>query len=164
MTRIIRAYVRRQAWLVDVREVRKVPRMISPFFKDHHIGIPVSKEMSRRNLMPLVHSEVPGVYHGDGLHPEKLTKPPHFLLRSCRTSTGWCKRKLETSEVLRIYEISDTVLDNSNSHNPHCAPAQTHGQIQAPREPPNKERARARLRCRKTEPNYYYCPITLVIS
>jgi hypothetical protein len=28
---------------------------------------------------------------------------------------------------------------------------------------PTKERARACLRCRKTEPNYYYCPITLVI-
>jgi hypothetical protein len=29
---------------------------------------------------------------------------------------------------------------------------------------PTKERARARLRYCKTEPNYYYCPITLVMS
>jgi hypothetical protein len=38
-----------------------------------------------------------------------LIKPPQFLLRSCRTPTGWCKRKLETSEVLSLYDISDTV-------------------------------------------------------
>jgi hypothetical protein len=33
-----------------------------------------------------------------------------------------------------------------------------------PESHPTKERARARVRCRKTEPNYYYCPITLVMS
>jgi hypothetical protein len=56
MARINRAYVRRQAWLVDVKVVQKVPRMVSSFCKSHHIGIPVAKEMSRRNLNPLVHS------------------------------------------------------------------------------------------------------------
>jgi hypothetical protein len=65
--------------------------------------------MSRRNPTPMIHSEVPGLYHGDGLYPEKLTKPPQLLLRSCRTSTGWCKRRLDTSEVLSLYAISDTV-------------------------------------------------------
>jgi hypothetical protein len=63
MTRIIRAYVRRQACLVDVKVVRKVPRMVSSFCKDNHIGIPVAKEMSRRNLTPLVHSEGPNELH-----------------------------------------------------------------------------------------------------
>jgi chromosome segregation ATPase len=29
------------------------------------------------------------------------------------------------------------MLNNSHSRNPPCAPARTHGQIQAPREPPN---------------------------
>jgi hypothetical protein len=29
------------------------------------------------------------------------------------------------------------VLNYSHSRNPRCAPARTHGQIQAPREPPN---------------------------
>jgi hypothetical protein len=33
-----------------------------------------------------------------------------------------------------------------------------------PERHPTKERARVCLRCRKTEPNYYYCPITLVMS
>jgi hypothetical protein len=79
-TRIIRAYVRRPAWLFDVKLVWKVPRMVSSFCKDLHIGIAVVKERSRQNLTPLVHSEAPGVYHGDGLYPEKLTKPPQFLL------------------------------------------------------------------------------------
>jgi hypothetical protein len=62
-----------------------------------------------RNLTPLVHSEAPGVYHGDGLYPASLTKPPQFLLLSCRTPTRWCKRKLETPEVLSLYDISGTV-------------------------------------------------------
>jgi hypothetical protein len=61
MTRIIRAYVRRPALLVDVNFVRKVPWMVSSFCKDHHIVTPVAKERSRRNLTPLVHSESPGV-------------------------------------------------------------------------------------------------------
>jgi hypothetical protein len=39
------------------------------------------------------------------------------------------------------------------SRNPRCAPARTDRKIQAPREPPLK-----------TEPYYYYCPITLVMS
>jgi hypothetical protein len=33
-----------------------------------------------------------------------------------------------------------------------------------PESHPTKECARARVRCLKTEPNYYYCPITLVMS
>jgi hypothetical protein len=30
-----------------------------------------------------------------------------------------------------------SLLNNSHSRNPRCAPARTHGKIQAPREPPN---------------------------
>jgi hypothetical protein len=52
---------------------------------------------------------VPWVYHGDGLHPASLAPPPQFLLHSCRTSTGWCARKLEAFEVPSLYDISDTV-------------------------------------------------------
>jgi hypothetical protein len=38
-----------------------------------------------------------------------------------------------------LYVDSDhaEVLNYSHSRNPPCAPARTHGQIQAPREPPN---------------------------
>jgi acyl transferase domain-containing protein len=45
--------------------------------------------------------------------------------------------------------------------------AQTHGRTDAPKRPgshPTKECARARVSCLNTEPNYYYCPITLVMS
>jgi hypothetical protein len=107
--RIIRDYVRRPAWLAVTKVVRKAPRMVSSFCRDHHIGRAVAKERSRRNLTPLAHSEAPGVYHGDGLYPANLIKPPQLLSRSCRTTTGWCKRKLETSEVLSLCDISDTV-------------------------------------------------------
>jgi hypothetical protein len=40
--------------------------------------------------------------------------------------------------------------------------ARPHGRTDKPKRPEThstKERARARVRCRKTEPNYYYCPI-----
>jgi hypothetical protein len=33
--------------------------------------------------------------------------------------------------------LADFLLNYSHSRNPPCAPARTHGQIQAPREPPN---------------------------
>jgi hypothetical protein len=102
MTRVIRAFVRRRAWLIDVNIVKKGPRMVSLFCKDHHFGIPVANEVSRRTLTP-------GVYHRDGLYPLSLAKPPHFLLRSCRTSTGWYKRKVEASEVMGLYDVSDTL-------------------------------------------------------
>jgi hypothetical protein len=60
-------------------------------------------------LTPQVHSEVTGTYHGDGLYPAGLEKHPQFLLCSRRTPTGWCKRRPEPSEVLSIYDISDSV-------------------------------------------------------
>jgi hypothetical protein len=36
-----------------------------------------------------------------------------------------------------VFRFCEGVLNFSHSRNPHCAPARTHGQIQAPREPPN---------------------------
>jgi hypothetical protein len=45
--------------------------------------------------------------------------------------------------------------------------AHPHGRMDEPKRPeshPTKECARARVRCLNTEPNYYYCPITLVMS
>jgi hypothetical protein len=36
-----------------------------------------------------------------------------------------------------LYTAYMEVINYSHSHNPPCAPARTHGQIQAPREPPN---------------------------
>jgi hypothetical protein len=83
--------------------------MVSSSCKDQHCGVVVPTVESRRTLTPQVHSEVTGTYHGDGLYPAGLEKYPQFLMRSCRTSTGWCKRRLEPSEVLILYDISDSV-------------------------------------------------------
>jgi hypothetical protein len=50
---------------------------------------------------------------------------------------------------------------------PHPPRARPHGHTDEPKRPeshPTKECARARVRCLNTEPNYYYCPITLVMS
>jgi hypothetical protein len=68
--------------------------MVSSFCKDHHFGVAVPTVESRRMLTLQVHSEVAGIYHGDGLYPAGLEKYPQFLLRSCRTPNGWCKRCL----------------------------------------------------------------------
>jgi hypothetical protein len=65
---------------------------------------------------------------------------------------------------VRFKLTAHTLLNYSHSRIPPCAPTRTHGQIQAPRENPTKECARACVRCLNTEPNYYYCPITLVMS
>jgi hypothetical protein len=89
--------------------------MVSSFCKDHHFGVAVPTVESRRMLTPQVHSEVAGIYHGDGLYPAGLEKHPQFLLHSCRTSTGWCKCRLEPSEVLSLYDISDSVTLGLNS-------------------------------------------------
>jgi hypothetical protein len=47
------------------------------------------------------------------------------------------------------------VLNYSHSRNPPSKRPESH---------PTKECARAHIRCLNTEPNYYYCPITLVMS
>jgi hypothetical protein len=40
-------------------------------------------------------------------------------------------------EDVQTYRTYTSVINYSHSRNPPCAPARTHGQIQAPREPPN---------------------------
>jgi hypothetical protein len=45
---------------------------------------------------------------------------------------------LSRNAVIALQEImEEELLNYSHSRNPPCAPARTHGQIQAPREPPN---------------------------
>jgi hypothetical protein len=109
INRIIRAFVRQTYWLVDLKILKRGPRIVSTFYKDHHFGVVVPTVESHIILTPQVYSEVTVIYHGDGLYPAGLEKHPQFLLRSCRTPTGWCKRRLEPSEVLSLYDISDSV-------------------------------------------------------
>jgi hypothetical protein len=106
----IHTFVRRYAWLVDVKVVKKGPRMVSSFCKDNLFGFLVANGASRGTLIPQVHSDSLGVHHGDGMYPAIVAKPQPFLLRPCRTSTGWCKRKLDAAEVLSLYDIIDTVV------------------------------------------------------
>jgi hypothetical protein len=50
---------------------------------------------------------------------------------------------------------------------PHLPVVRPHGGTDKSKRPeshPTKECARVRVRCLKAEPNYYYCPITLVMS
>jgi hypothetical protein len=67
---------------------------------------------------------------------------------------------------LRLFVDSD-LINYSHSRNPPCAPARTHERTNESKRPeshPTKACARARVRCLNTEPNYYYCPITLLMS
>jgi hypothetical protein len=57
----------------------------------------------------------PVIYHGDGFYPGDTSKLPLFMVRSCRVSLGWCKRRLRTPEVLCLYDISDTVYHSLTS-------------------------------------------------
>jgi hypothetical protein len=47
---------------------------------------------------------------------------------------------------------------------PRARPNGRTDESKRPESHPTKECARARVRCLNTEPNYYYCPITLVMS
>jgi hypothetical protein len=77
---------------VDISKEKCNPRTVTHLCKDHHYETEVSSQESMRRLIPFVHETVKGVYHGDGLYPDYVVKPPLFLLRSCRTKSGWCKR------------------------------------------------------------------------
>jgi hypothetical protein len=52
MKQTIRAFVRRDVWLVDVKVAKKGPRMVSSFCKDHLFGTSVAKEASIQTLIP----------------------------------------------------------------------------------------------------------------
>jgi hypothetical protein len=67
MKKTIGVFVRRDARLVYVKVIKKGPIMVSSFCKYHLFGNSVSKEASRRILIPQVHPNSLGVYHGDGL-------------------------------------------------------------------------------------------------
>jgi hypothetical protein len=57
----------------------------------------------------LARETLKGVYHRDGLHPGDDPKDPLFVLRSCRSRSGWCKRRVQALEVLSMYDISNSI-------------------------------------------------------
>jgi hypothetical protein len=50
-----------------------------------------------------------GFYHGDGLHPAALVKPPQILLRSRNALSRWCKLRMHQGEVLTMLDVSDAI-------------------------------------------------------
>jgi hypothetical protein len=63
-------------------------------------------------LIPLVHENSKGVYHGDGLHPGDEPKDTLFIMRSCRSIFEWCKCCQQALGVLSFYDISDSINNN----------------------------------------------------
>jgi hypothetical protein len=103
-----------------------------------------------------------------GLHVSALTK---FSRRS-NTRKSWnCGRQLARSETRSKARRSNMkrgskrwVLNYSHSRNPPVRPHRHTDKSKRPESHPTKECARACVRCINIEPNYYYCPITLVMS
>jgi hypothetical protein len=100
MERVVPDFVRTKDMVVNLKTEKRLARSVASICKDHHYGIEVPVQESRRRLRTLVHETCKGVYHGDGLHTGDEPKPPLFVLRSCRSKSGWCKRRLQASEVL----------------------------------------------------------------
>jgi hypothetical protein len=95
--------------VVNLKTEKRPARSVASICKDHHYGIEVPVQGSRRRLRPLVHETCKGVYYGDGFHADDELKAPLFVLHSCRSKSGWCKRRLQASEVLSLYDISDSI-------------------------------------------------------
>jgi hypothetical protein len=109
MERVVWAFVKTKDMVVNLKTEKRPARSVASFCKDHHYGIEVPLQESRRRLIPLFHETCKGVYHRYGLHPGDEPKAPLFVLRSCRSESGWCKRRLQASEVLIMYDISDSI-------------------------------------------------------
>jgi hypothetical protein len=92
MERVVRAFVKTKHMVVKLKTEKRPARSVASICKDHHYGFEVPVQDSRRRLIPLIHETSKGVYHGDGLHPGEEPKATLFVLRSCRSKSGWCKR------------------------------------------------------------------------
>jgi hypothetical protein len=111
MERVVRAFVKTKDMVVNLKTEKRPARSVASICKDHLYGFEVPVQESRRRLIPLIHEIRKGVYHGDGLHPGDEPNAPLFVLRSCRSKSGWCKRRLQASEVLSMYDISDSITN-----------------------------------------------------
>jgi hypothetical protein len=82
-----------------------------------------------------------------------------------RNITKICATKYYMKQI--VFRFCEGVLHYSHSQSHYPPRARPHGRTDKSKRPeshPTKECARARVRCLNTEPNYYYCPITLVMS
>jgi hypothetical protein len=111
MERVVRAFVKTKDMVVNLKTEKRPARSVASICKDRHYGFEVPLQESRRRLRPLSHEISKGVYHVDGLHPGDEPKASLFVLRSCRSKSGWCKRQLQASEVHSMYDISDSITN-----------------------------------------------------
>jgi hypothetical protein len=93
--------------VVDPIKEKHQSRSVAYFPKDHQYVTEVHNQESRMRLIPSLNETFKGIYNEDSFFPGDVSKPPLFLLRSCRKKSGWCKHRLQATEVLRVYEISD---------------------------------------------------------
>jgi hypothetical protein len=106
---VVQAFFKTKDMVVNLKTEKRPARSVASICKDHHYWIEVPVQESRRRLVPFINETCKGVYHIDGLHPGDEPKAPLFVLRSCRSKYRWCKRRLQASEVLSMYDISDSI-------------------------------------------------------
>jgi hypothetical protein len=95
--------------------VKKItPRGVCSIAHDHHFGVEVQGQEYRQHRTPAVWGTGKGIFHGDGLYPMSVTYNPLFVLRSCHSTSKWCRRHLKRDEHLQLYDISDRVLKQLN--------------------------------------------------
>jgi hypothetical protein len=111
MERFVRDFVKTKNMVVNLKTEKRPARSVASICKDHHYCFEVPVQESRRRLIPLIHETRKGVYNGDVLHPGEEPNAPLFVLRSCCSKSGWCKRRLQASEILSMYDISDSVTN-----------------------------------------------------
>jgi hypothetical protein len=115
MDRVVRAFVKTKDMVVNLKTEKRPALSVTLICKNHHYGIEFLVQESRRCLIPLVHETCKGVYHGDGLHPGDDPKAPLFVLRLCRSKSGWCKRRLQASDVIIMYDSSEGLTEELRS-------------------------------------------------
>jgi hypothetical protein len=118
-------YVFSKRLKIETEVMQRTSINVSSFCKDHHFGTEVCLQESRRTLTPKLVLLSLGIYHCDSLYPGNATKPPLFMVRSCKVSSGWYKRRLHSSEVLCLYDISDTVCHSLSAEMKSCILATT---------------------------------------
>jgi hypothetical protein len=113
-----------------------------------------------------IYREVPDIF--------EMVYPNNVLLLLLQTIRGlrqaarafWHELRSALSDMKYDKSMTDPylLLNYSHSRTPVARPYGRTDKSKRPESHPTKDRARACLRCRKTEPNYYYCPISLVVS
>jgi hypothetical protein len=87
MDQLIWVFIRTVLSHLEAKVHKRGAITVVSLYKDHMYGMEVVPVESRPVLMPTVRLNDTDIYHGDGVYPQGLVKPPMFLVRSCLTKS-----------------------------------------------------------------------------